>query len=169
MRAFIAGRVFGSSAFGAVSRRSALLVLSIVPALVPPSSAQATQKNVLILSGGPGRVSINQMESSLRAHFSEPVNFSVVDLDNPRFEQKGYQDNLAEALRAGYASENLDLIVAVMIRALQFAVQYHDNVFPGVPIVFISVVNSLPDKTALGGITGDRGPRLMQLALRVGF
>jgi hypothetical protein len=115
MKAFIAGRVFGSSAFGAVSRRSALLVLFIVPALVPPSSAQASQKNVLILSG---RASINQMESSLRAYFSEPVNFSVVDLVNPRFEQKGYQDNLAEALRAGYASEKLELIVAVMIRAL---------------------------------------------------
>ena len=91
-----------------------------------------------MLSGGRGRVSINQMESSLRAHFSEPVNFSIVDLENPRFEQESYRDNLAEALRAGYSGEKLDLVVAVMTPPLQFAVQYRDKVFPGVPIVFMS-------------------------------
>ncbi len=91
--------------------------------------AQTTQKNVLVLSGGRGRVSINQMESSLRAHFPGTVNFSIVDLDNPRFEQKSYQDSLAEALRAGYSNEKLDLVVAVMTTPLQFAVQYRDKVF----------------------------------------
>ena len=114
-----------------------IVVLFTVSALVPLARAGTTPKNVLILSGGRGRVSINQMEAALRAHFSEPVNFSIVDLDNPRFEQKSYQDNLAEALRAGYSNEKLDLVVAVMTVALRFAVQYHDKLFPGVPIVFM--------------------------------
>jgi PAS domain S-box-containing protein len=135
------------------SWRKVLLVLCAISAFVSPTSAQARQKNVLVLSGGRGRVSINQMESSLRAHFSEPVNFSIVDLENPRFEQKSYQDNLAEALRVGYSSEKLDLVVAVMTGSLQFAVQYRDKVFPGVPIVFMSDISPLPEKM-WPGVTG---------------
>src|SRR6516162_1980847 len=37
--------------------------------------AQESAKNVLVLSGGPGRASINQMQSSLHARFPGPVNF----------------------------------------------------------------------------------------------
>ena len=80
-----------------LSRCGALSVLvTALLLLVLPTAALATQKTVLILSGGRGRVSINQMESTLRAHLSEPVSFSIVDLENSRFEQKAYQDNLAE-------------------------------------------------------------------------
>ena len=147
-----------------------LFVLCAISAFVSPTTAQATQKNVLVLSGGRGRVSINQMESSLRAHFSEPVNFSIVDLENPRFEQKSYQDNLAEALRAGYSNEKLDLVVAVMTQPLQFAVQYRDKVFPGVPIVFMSNNIPLPEKI-WPGVTGVQSATGVQetidLALRL--
>jgi PAS domain S-box-containing protein len=141
----------GSRSF---SRRNGLLVFifALLP-LAPPAVAQATPKNVLILSGGRGRVSINQMEASLRAHFSAPVNFSVVDLDNPRFDQESYRDNLAEALKNGYSGERLDLVVAVMTASLQFAVRYRDKVFPGVPIVFMSNDTPLPKKM-WPGVTG---------------
>jgi PAS domain S-box-containing protein len=133
--------------------RFVLLVLCAISPFVPPTSAQATQKNILVLSGGRGRVSINQMESSLRAHFSGPVNFSIVDLENPRFEQKSYQDSLAEALRGGYASEKLDLVVTVGTVPRQFAVQYRDKVFRGVPVVFMSDISPLPEKM-WPGVTG---------------
>ncbi len=110
------------------------------------------------------------MESSLRAHFSEQVNFSIVDLENPRFEQKSYRDNLAEALRAGYSSEKLDLVVAVMTEPLRFAVQYRDKVFPGVPIVFMSNSIPLPEKI-WPGVTGVQSATGVQetidLALRL--
>jgi PAS domain S-box-containing protein len=149
----IAGGATSNSGVRSGSWRNVLLVLCAISAFVSPTTAQAKQKNVLVLSGGRGRVSINQMESSLRAHFSEPVNFSIVDLENPRFEQKSYRDNLAEALRAGYSSEKLDLVVAVMTLSLQFAVQYRDKVFPGVPIVFMSNISPLPEKM-WPGVTG---------------
>ena len=103
-----------------------------------------------MLSGGRGRDSINRMESSLRAHFSEPVNFSIVDLDNPRFQQKAFQDNLAEAIRAAYAGEKPDLVVAVMNPSLEFAVRYHDTVFPGVPVVFMSMTSPVPGQDVAG-------------------
>ena len=130
-----------------------VLVLGVISAFVAPTTARATQKNVLILSGGRGRVSINQMESSMRAHFSEQVNFSIVDLENPRFDQESYRDKLAEALRAAYSKEKLDLIVSVMTEPLRFAVQYRDKMFPGVPIVFMSNNVPLPEKI-WPGVTG---------------
>ncbi len=116
----------------AVHECVAVLVFVLL-ALAPPATAQTKAKNVLVLSGGRGRVSINQMQASLRARFPDPVNFSIVDLENPRFDQQAYQDHLAEALQSGYAGEKLDLVVAVMTPSLQFAVKYHDKVFPGVP------------------------------------
>lgn len=110
------------------------------------------------------------MEASLRAHFSSPVNFSIVDLENPRFEQEAYQDHLAEALKSGYANEKLDLVVAVMTPSLQFAVKYHDKVFPGVPIVFMSINPPLPE-TMGRGVTGVLSPlgiaEIINLALRL--
>jgi PAS domain S-box-containing protein len=147
-----------------------LLVICSIFAFVPRFAAQTTQKNVLILSGGRGRVSINLMESSLRSHFNGPVNFSIVDLDNPRFEQKSYQDNLAEALRAGYSSEKLDLVVAVMTVALDFAVEYHNKLFPGVPIVFMSNISPLPNEMWPGvtGVESTSGVReTIDLALKL--
>ena len=161
-------RLLGLHSF---SRCKALLVVVFASlVLVPPATTQTTPKNVLILSGGRGRVSINLMESSLRSHFAGPVNFSIVDLENPRFEQKTYQDNLAEAIQAGYSGEKLDLVVAVMTIALQFAVQYHDKLFPGVPIVFMSNISPLPDKTWPGvtGVESTSGVReTIDLALRL--
>jgi len=142
----------------------------VLLALAIPATPQTRTKNVLVLSGGRGRVSINQMQASLRARFSDPVNFSIVDLENPRFDQEAYQDHLAEALRSGYAGEKLDLVVAVMTPSLQFAVKYHDQVFPGVPIVFMSINPPLPEKMGPGvtGVESPQGiPEIINLALRL--
>jgi len=133
-------------------------------------AAQKAGKNVLVLSGGPGRVSINQMQSSLRAHFRGPVNFSIVDLENPRFNDDSYHQHLAEALRAAYSGEKIDLILAVMTPSLQFAVQYRDKIFPGVPIVFMSVSTSLPEKLGprVTGVVSTAGiTETVNLALRL--
>jgi ABC transporter substrate binding protein len=98
------------------------------------------------------------------------VNFSIVDLENPRFEQRDYQEYFAEALRSGYAGEKLDLIVAVMTPSLEFAVQYGSKVFPGVPIVFMSISTPLPQKMWPGvtGVASPLGvPEIIDLALRL--
>jgi len=147
-----------------------LVVFFSLLALVPPTKAQPKAKNVLVLSGGRGRVSINLMEYSLRTRFQRPVNFSIVDLENPRFEQESYQQNLAEALRGGYSAEKLDLVIAVMTPSLEFAVEYRDRIFPGVPIVFMSVSTPLPDQMWHGvtGVASAEGiPQTIDLALRL--
>jgi len=151
-------------------RRALPLFLFAFLPLLLPAAALATQKKILILSEGHGRVSINQMESSVRAHFSGSLNFSIVDLDNPRFQEKSYQENLAKAFQAAYANEKLDLVITVGITPLQFAVQYRDKMFPGVPIVFMSNDSSLPEQTRPGvtGVVSPMGvPETIDLALRL--
>jgi PAS domain S-box-containing protein len=157
--------------FGCRWQRSALplFLFALLPLLLP-AATRATQKKVLILSEGHGRVSINQMESSLRAHFSGSLNFSIVNLDNPRFEQKSYQENLAEAFQVAYANEKLDLVITVGTTPLQFAVQYRDKMFPDVPIVFMSNDFSLPEQRRPGvtGVVSLMGvPETIDLALRL--
>ena len=157
---------------GPVSMRTfaGIAFVFVLFALAPPAAAQTKAKNVLVLSGGRGRVSINQMQSTLRTRFPGPVNFSIVDLENPRFEQEAYQEHLAEALRSGYADEQLDLVIAVMTPSLEFAVRYRDTVFPGVPIVFMSISTPLPEKM-WPGVTGVESPlgvpEIIDLALRL--
>jgi len=160
-----------TSAVAAFTWRKYLsVVVFILLALAPRAAAQTKTTNVLILSGGRGRESINRMEASLRARFSTPVNFSIVDLENPRFDQQAYQDHLAEALRSGYAGEKLDLVVAVMTPSLEFALKYRDKVFPGVPIVFMSINPPLPEKMG-PGVTGVESAvgitEIINLALRL--
>jgi signal transduction histidine kinase len=152
-----------------VQRWRAILVCVLLT-LEAPAVARAKAKNVLVLSGGRGRVSINQMQASLRERFPDPVNFSIVDLENPRFGQADYQDHFAEALRSGYSGDRPDLIVAVMTPSLEFAVKYHDKLFPGVPVVFMSINPPLPEKMGAGvtGVESPQGiPEIINLALRL--
>ena len=103
------------------------------------------------------------MESSLRAHVSFPVNFSIVDLDNPRFDEKSYQDNLADALQVAYG-EKPDLLFACMDPSLRFALQYRDTIFPGVPIVFMSVSTLVANQKKWPGVTGVASPSGMDFS-----
>jgi len=147
-----------------VSRvRSADVILFLLGVLLcwctGPAAAKAldakgsTGKNVVVLSGGRGRASLNQMESELRSRVPWPVNFSVVDLENPRFEDDSYRESLAEALTAAYGKKP-DLVFAVMDPSLRFATEYRNKMFPGVPIVFMSVSNLLVDQKKWRGVTG---------------
>lgn len=172
MNALAGARCTGPLAATSFSWRTPILAaVAVVLALAPRAAAdQAKPRNVLVLSGGRGRVSINQMQSALRARFPGPVNLSIIDLENPRFEQDAYQEHLAEALRSGYASDRQDLIVAVGGTSLEFAVRYRDRVFPGVPIAFMSVNTPLPPKLWPGvtGVQSALGAReIIELALRL--
>jgi PAS domain S-box-containing protein len=131
-----------------------LLCWSFGPGAATPVDAQGTTgKTVIVLSGGRGRTSINQMEAALRSQVPWPVNFSIVDLDNPRFEDDSYRESLAEGLRAAY-DEKPDMVVALGDPSLRFAIEYREKMFPGIPIVSMSVSSLLADQQKWPGVTG---------------
>ena len=137
--------------------------------LSPPISATEPPrgKNVLVLSGGHGHASIDLMESSLRSRVPWPVNFSVADLENPQFEDKSYQDSLAESLRRAYSGDKLDLLIALMDPYFRFALQHRDMIFPGVPIIFMSVSSPLADRKMPPGATGVASPLGMRETIKL--
>jgi PAS domain S-box-containing protein len=109
--------------------------------LIPPAIAEPPPtKNVLILhnwSTLPGSWAV--MESTVRARVPGQINFYTASVENPQFYEEAYQESLAETLHRGYGGVKLDVVVAATYPVLQFVMQYRDQMFPGVPVVFTDV------------------------------
>ena len=121
----------------------------------PVAAAQTNAKSALLLFSFFDRshVSLDNVESSLRAHVPWPVNFSVAYLENSQLEERSYRDSLAETFRREYNDAKLNLILVASEPALRFAVEYRDKIFPGVPIVFWAISSTLADEK-ISGVTG---------------
>jgi PAS domain S-box-containing protein len=127
-------------------------------ALIGPAAAQPAGKNVLVLHNWNSLPpSWDLMRSTVRARVPGQINFYTASVENPRFDQEEYQESLAETLSRGYGGVKLDAVVAVTYPVLQFAMQYRDTMFPGVPIVFTDV--GLQEEQKLPpGVTGVLSP-----------
>jgi PAS domain S-box-containing protein len=137
-----------------------LIVLGILLCVLARSAgaAEPAVKNVLVLHNWANLPpSWALMESTVRAGVPGQVNFYTASVENPRFDEEVYQESLAETLRRGYGDVKLDLVIAATYPVLQFAVQYRDKMFPGVPIVFTDV--SRPEGQIMWqGVTGVISP-----------
>ena len=123
-----------------------------------PAPEKSSPKNVLVLSSFTGRkdfIELEPLKSSLRLHLTVPVNFNVEYLDSVRFEHAGYRKSLSETLQQAYKGARLDLVVVQGYPALHFLLDYRDQMFPGVPIVFISVApERIQGEKISPGVTG---------------
>ena len=97
------------------------------------------------------------MESTVRARVPGQINFYTASVENPRFDEEVYRESLAETLRRGYGGVKLDVVIAATYPVLQFAMQYRDKMFPGVPIVFTDVGRPEAQKM-WPGVTGVISP-----------
>ena len=149
--------------YGGTERMLARYLLAIVTITAVVSAplglaAAPAPKNVLVLYSFTERDTFDQLEplkASVRSHVSVPVNFQVEYLESQRFNTPGYRDSLSENFRRSLAGSALDLVVVASYPALRFAVDYRDRIFPGVPIVFISVAPSrLQGQLPWRGVTG---------------
>jgi PAS domain S-box-containing protein len=133
-----------------------LLFLSLTPAASCAESPAA--KNVLILYSFSDRsvsASADALEASLRARVSYPLNFYVEYLECQRFDDKNYEKGQVEALQHTYSGEKLDLLVIDALPALNFALTHRNELFPGVPIVFLEVdARLIAGQKMWPGVTG---------------
>ncbi len=114
-------------------------------------------KNVLVLFSFSERnlLDIEGLKSNVRSHLPVPVNFYVEYLESQRFGDREYERRLAESLRVVYGKEKLDLVIVVAHPALQFALDFRNRLFPGVPIVFMLVAQGrIQGHTLWPGVTG---------------
>jgi len=86
------------------------------------------------------------MESTVRARVPGQVNFYAASVENPRFDDDVYRESLAETLHRGYGGVKLDLVIASTYAVLEFVMEYRDEMFPGVPIVFTDVSRQQAEK-----------------------
>jgi PAS domain S-box-containing protein len=120
--------------------------------------ADPTGKNILVLSSFSvtgAFVQLEPLKATVRSRVNMPVNFYVEYLESQRFGISGYQNAMAETLRRSYGGQRFDLVVVSAYPALQFAVDYRDQIFPGVPIIFMGVAASrLHEGIPWSGVTG---------------
>src|SRR5208283_96506 len=115
-------------------------------------------KNILVLYSFSARdafVQLEPLKATVRSRVNVPVNFYVEYLESQRFGISGYQNAVAETLRRSYGGQRFDLVVVSAYPALRFAIDYRDQIFPGVPIIFMGVaVSRLHDGIPWPGVTG---------------
>jgi hypothetical protein len=116
------------------------------------------EKNVLVVfesASGHYEPFLNLIESSVRAHLSEQVNFSAAYLDYQRLEDESYGESQAETIRLAHSVVKPDILVAASIHSLQFVMRYRDKLFPGAPIVFTELsAGELQGQKLLPDVTG---------------
>jgi signal transduction histidine kinase len=89
----------------------------------------------------------------LHAHDEAPVDYFAEYLESDRF--PGEEATLAfrDYLQRKYQGRRIDVVLAITDPALQFVLQYRDQLFPGVPIV-ASAGSTLGPHLATAGVTG---------------
>jgi signal transduction histidine kinase len=90
--------------------------------------------------GRPGSVLVDRgIRSTFAAGSPEGVEVRSEYLEVSRSQPADYQEHLAEFLRQKYAGRKIDLVIAGLAPALDFALKHREEVFPGVPIVFCAL------------------------------
>ncbi len=132
---------------------------SVFAASDPParSTETAQPKNVLLLYSFSERTlfdPVDHLKSAIRSRLSSPVNFYVHYMETQGTGDP-YEKALSEGLRREFVGVKLDLVIVAAYPALRFAVNYRDQIFPGVPILFCYVSPSRFEGQQLWpGVTG---------------
>ena len=140
----------------------------------PGAAAQPKAKNVLVLFSTVkySEQLSDTVEPFIRGRVQGPIAFYDAYLDDPQVDQKPYRESMAETLRRRYAGVKMDVVIASNPEAIYFAAEYHDKIFPGVPIVFVAIGKRDLDLRKLGSrVTGVVTPlgfrETIDLALRL--
>ena len=125
----------------------ALMTLSAFLLLCPCAGAVAAAdvRTVVVLypEQADGRPANELTDQSIRTAFAagapERIQTRNDYLELSRFQGAEGRKALAEFLRKKYAGETIDLVMSVLGPSLEFALEFRDQIFPGVPIVFMDV------------------------------
>ena len=142
-------------------RRCALFLAAAILAALAQTAvrAQPVTKHVLIIHGGPEAFPGNDVfDAALReVLFSHPT--IQVDAHSEYLENEEFAETadaaLLEYIRIKFAGRRPDLVIANTAPALTFVLRHRDELFPNVPVVFVSA--SEPDGLRAGTLRGVTG------------
>jgi signal transduction histidine kinase len=127
-----------------------LLVLMALSALLLPcagasAATPGSLRTVVVLTpdntqGSPGGTQlIHGLRSTFAAGSREQLQFRFEPLDISRFADADGRALLVNFLGQKYAGQKIDLVVAALSSAFDFALEHRERIFPGVPIVFAAL------------------------------
>jgi diguanylate cyclase (GGDEF)-like protein/PAS domain S-box-containing protein len=129
--------------------------LCALPVFAAPEKPRP--KKILLLLSDPAQINqyVNALDSAIRARVSGDVLFLQADVGVDELElTTQYSNSFAEAYRSRFEHAQLDLVIAVGRGAFVFLTQYHEKVFPGVPILFTGVGTKRFGGKTWPGMTG---------------
>jgi signal transduction histidine kinase len=118
------------------------LIAWLAPADLP--ARQARPCSILVLDQSDMRSSFYDrifwaLQTEVEADPQSKVTIYAEDLDLFRFRSEEYRVNLRQTLRAKYRDKAIGVLVVVGSAALELALKWRDELWPGVPIVFTMV------------------------------
>jgi two-component system sensor kinase FixL len=121
---------------------AALFVFPVLFLTIPATADQESAKSVLVLYGErlelPAIGAVQRgLDAALRT--GKKVDIFTEFLDFARFPNQAQREELANHLRSRYRERKFDLVVTVASSALNFALDYRQDLFSGPPIVFCAV------------------------------
>jgi PAS domain S-box-containing protein len=140
-----------------------ITLLSILLCILAGRDAQAQPraKNVLFVFSivRYSDEMLGVIQPYMRAHCPGPINFYYAYLEDIQSDENPSWESQAEIFRRRYAGVKMDVVIANVAPSLRFAVKYRERIFPGVPIVFVSVNKRELEGQEIGpGVTGVTNP-----------
>jgi len=140
-----------------------LFVVAIVSCLYTTASgqsqAQATRTVVAIHGGPESFPGSEEIDSAIRnvllSSASTKVDYFAEYLESEEFTLDTASTALRDSIRLKFASRRIDLLIANTIVAFDFTLRLRDELYPGVPIVFLAT--TVPDAVVRGTATGITG------------
>ena len=125
----------------------AILFCMLISSSTVSASDQRAPKNILVIIGLHKNQLVtelveNGIEEIFRANHDYRIEQYVEYLDLNRFSGKQYREQFAALLSHKYADRSIDVIITIIPSGLAFLLEYGDEIFPDVPIVF-SVVSEI--------------------------
>jgi signal transduction histidine kinase len=112
------------------------------------------------------------IREALQSRADAPVNYYAEYLESETFPSEPATLALGDYIRRKFAGRRIDVVVANTTPALQFVIRFREELFPGVPIVFVAgrLLESIAEHKVAGitGVLSDPGLGLtLDLALKL--
>ena len=139
--------------------RIATLTLALATYVCAAEAQPQPRRTVLVVHWSPEEFPINpRRDAAIREVLlapSETIDYFAEYLESDRFAEPQASKSLRDYIQEKYQGRRIDLVVAVTDVALQFVLQYRNDLFPSAPIVFAGFFPPAAEiRQADPGITG---------------
>jgi PAS domain S-box-containing protein len=91
----------------------------------------------------------DSLRATLASKSTEPIELNVEHADRIRYPDDAYLQNFVDLLRHKYSHPKMDVVIGVDDEATDILLTYGDELFPGVPVVFLTAERKTLQRNSL--------------------